>query len=717
MKNATYLMLIAAAGASASCSVMKNQAKPSTDSAAPDAAVDVSNPLMVRSPLQYQAPQFDKIKNAHFRPAFELGLKEQTAEIEKIANNPENPTFGNTVLPLETSGVILTRARTAFGALTGANTNDELQKLSQEYAPVFAAHSDKIYLNSKLYQRIKSVYDNRGSLDAESRRLVENYKQQFEIAGAALSDADKVQLKKINGELATLQTTFSNKLLDARKAGALVVENVKELDGLSNDEIAAAAQNATNAGMPGKYLLALQNTTQQPMLQSLKNRNTRERLFKASWTRAEKSDEKDTRATLEKIAALRLRKAKLLGKPNFAAWKIQDQMAKTPQAAEQLLDKLAGPAVAKAKREAAEIQALIDSQKGGFKLEPWDWNFYAEQVRKAKYDLDENEIKPYFEIQTVLEKGVFYAAEKLFGITFKKRPDLPVYHPDVVAYEVFDKDGSSLALYYLDFYTRDNKNGGAWMNSFVKQSKHLNQKPVIVNVYNFQKPAPGKASLISFDDVTTMFHEFGHSIHGMFADQNYPSLSGTSVPRDFVEFPSQINEHWALEPTVLSNYALHYQTGKPIPQSLVDKIKKARDFNEGYAMTELLAAATLDMAWHTITDESQIKPANEFENEALEKHGLLLKEVPTRYHSPYFAHIWGGGYSAGYYAYIWSEMLDFDAYDWFVQNGGMTRQNGDRFRKEILSVGNSKDLNQAFKDFTGHEPTVEPLMKGRGLIK
>ncbi len=378
---------------------------------------------------------------------------------------------------------------------------------------------------------------------------------------------------------------------------------------------------------------------------------------------------------------------------------------------------MAEPAVKKAKQEAAEIQELIDAQKGGFKLEPWDWSFYSEQVRKAKYDLDESEIKPYFEVRTVLEKGVFYAAKQLYGLTFKLRKDLPVYHPDVVAYEVFDKDGKSLAIYYLDFYTRDNKNGGAWMSNFVEQSYNLGQKPVIVNVYNYQKPAPGKPSLISYDDVTTLFHEFGHSIHGMFASQKYISISGTNTPRDFVEFPSQINEYWALEPTVLKNYALHYQTGKPIPNELVQKIKNAKTFNEGYNVTEIVAAATLDMAWHSITDESEIMPANEFENNALNKYGLLVEEVPTRYHSPYFLHIWSNGYSAGYYAYLWSEMLDFNALEYFEEHGGMTRENGDRFRKYILSVGNSIDLNIAFKNFTGKDPEIAPLLKGRGLIK
>jgi peptidyl-dipeptidase Dcp len=681
--------------------------------------ISMSNPLLQKSPLQYQAPQFDKIKDSDFKPAFEYGLAEHLKQIEAIINNPKAPTFENTILALEISGQNLRRAQSVFFNLTSANTNPTLQKLQEEYSPIFAAHSDKIYLNDKLYKRVKAIYDKRDQLplDAESKRLVEFYEQAFEIAGANLSPEKKAELKKVNEQLATYSTSFSNKLLGARKNAALLIEDVKELDGLSPDEVAATAEDAKNAGYPGKYLLALQNTTQQPLLQNLKNRSVRERLFKAGWTRAEKGDANDTREVVEKLAALRLRKGQLLGKKNYAEWNIQDQMAKTPEAALDLLAQLAKPSVEKAKKEAADIQALIDAQGGGFKLEPWDWNFYSEQVRKQKYDLDENQIKPYFEVRTVLEKGVFYAAEKLYGITFKVRKDLPVYNPDVVAYEVFDRDGKSLAFYYLDFYTRDNKNGGAWMNNFVDQSHYLGQKPVIVNVFNYQKPAAGKPSLISYDDVTTMFHEFGHSLHGMFANQKYTSLSGTSVPRDFVEFPSQINEQWALEPSVLKNYALHYETKQVIPQELVEKLKRSKTFNEGYSMTELVAAATLDMSWHTVTDTTQLIPVNDFENRALQKYGLLVSEVPPRYHTPYFAHIWGGGYSAGYYAYMWAEMLDFDAFKWFEENGGLTRENGDRFRKYILSVGNSVDLNEAFRNFTGHKPSIEPLLKGKGLVE
>ena len=712
MKNITSIVLISTLSLNIACTSMKNTETKQ------DQIVDATlanNPFMKKSSLQYQAPEFDKIKDEHFKPAFDFGLKQNISEIEKIANNTETPTFENTVLALEKSGEVLKRAQIVFYNLTGSNTNPTLQKIEEEYAPIFAAHSDKIYLNSKIFNRIKAVKTD--GLDAEDKRLIEVYKQRFELAGANLTDAQKEQMKAINAELATLSTQFTSKLLEARKKGAVLINDVKELDGLSADEIAAAATDAKNAGYEGKYLLTLLNTTQQPILQNLKNRATREKLFKASWYRAEKGDENDTRAILEKTAKLKMDKAHLMGKSSYAELNLMDQMAKKPENALKLLSQLAKPAVAQAKKESDDIQKLIDEQKGGFSVEPWDWNFYAEQVRKAKYDLDENQIKPYFEVSTVLEKGVFYAAEKFYGITFKERKDLPVYHPDVVAYEVFDRDGKSLAIYYLDFYTRDNKNGGAWMSNFVEQSFTTNTKPVIVNVFNYQKPAPGKPSLISYDDVSTMFHEFGHTLHGLFANQKYTTISGTNVPRDFVEFPSQINEFFALEPAVLKNYALHYETKQPMPTALVEKIKKAATFNQGYATTELVSAATLDMAWHSVTSENQFKPTLEFEKDVLQKYGFTLPQVPPRYHSPYFAHIWGGGYSAGYYAYMWSDMLNSAAWDWIKNNGGMTRENGDRFRKHILSVGNSVDLNQAFRDFTGKDPEITPLLKDKGFVK
>jgi peptidyl-dipeptidase Dcp len=676
----------------------------------------MTNPLLQKSKLQYQAPVFDKIKDEYFKPAFDYSLKLHDKEIDKIANNPAKPSFENTVLALEISGADFNRVKAIFTNLVVSNTNPTLQAIEEEYAPLFSAHSDKMYLNSKLYNRFKAL--DLKSLKGEDKKLTEYYLQQFELAGANLSAADKDKMKKINEELASLGSLFNNKLLIARKNGAVLFDNVKDLDGLSANEIAAAKIKATEAGQDGKYLIPLLNTTQQPLLGSLTNRTTREKIFKASWYRAEKGDDGDTREVVEKTAKLRLQKAKLMGKKSFAEWKLQNQMAKTPAPAIDLLAKIATPAVAKAKEEAKAIQDLIDSQNGGFKLEPWDWDFYSEQVRKAKYDLDQSQIKPYFELTTVLEKGVFFAAKKMYGITFVERHDLPVYHPDVKVYEVFDENGKSISIYYLDFYTRDNKKGGAWMDNFVNQSFYLKQKPVIVNVYNFSKPVDGNPSLISSDDVITMFHEFGHTLHGLFASQQYASISGTAVPRDFVEFPSQINEHAALDPEVLKNYAIHYQTKQAIPQELVDKIKKAETFNKGYEVTEILAASLLDMVWHTVENESDFKPTLEFEKEALQKYGLLVNEVPPRYHSPYFQHIWGGdGYSAGYYAYTWSKTLDYNAYDWMMANGGMTRANCDRFKKYILSVGNSVDLNKAFKEFIGHDMQIEPYLKNAGLTQ
>lgn len=716
-KNIASTFLLAGWAYSAiSCSITNNTQKMTEVSIA--IPQPKGNIFLKKSPLQYQAPEFDKIKDSDYRPAFDYGLKVQEAEIEKIINNPDAPTFENTVLALEHSGEVLNRARTVFYNLVGTNINPELQKIQKDYSAVFAAHSDKIYLNAKLYERIKKVAEQKDKIkDAESKRLVAYYLEQFELAGANLSDEKKREMKKINAEMASLSTDFSTKLLEARKNSSLLIEDVKELDGLSADEIAAAAAAAKKMGHDGKYLLTIYNTTQQPMMQSLHNRKTREKLYKASWFRSEKNDSGDTQDIIIKLAKLRLKKAQLLGKKSFAEWKLQDQMAKTPEEALQLLSQLAKPAVETAQQEAKEIQKLIDQQNGGFKIEPWDWSYYAEQVRKAKYDLDENELKPYFEVNTVLEKGVFFAAEKFFGITAKKRTDLPVYHPEVLVYEIFDHNGKSMALFYIDFFSRESKRGGAWMSSFVKQAHSLGQKPVVVNVLNYQKPANGKPALISYDEVTTLFHEFGHGLHGMFANQKYGSLSGTSVARDFVELPSQMNEFFALEPTVLKNYAIHYETKQPMPQVLVDKLKKSLTFNQGFSTIEVVAAATLDMAWHSITDESQIKSVQNFETETLKKYGVYMPQIPPRYHSPFFAHIWGGGYSAGYYAYMWSDLLCTDAWDWVQTNGGMTRANGDKFRKMVLSTGNTVEFNQAYRNFTGRNPNITPLLRLKGFVK
>lgn len=685
-----------------------------------DNATDLaSNPFMTESTLPFHAPDFSKIKNSDFAPAFEEGLKQHLAEIEEIANNQETPTFENTLVALEKSGQLLRRVNGVFNMLAGANTDSLLQKLSEEIAPKLAAQQDAIYLNDKLYSKVKALYEKKSELklDKESQRLLEYYHNQFIRSGANLSADDKEKLKKLNEEEAGLGAKFTNLLLAAAKDGAFLSDNKNALEGLSEGALNSAAQSAEAAGEKGKWLISLQNTTQQPVLQSLVNRDTRHKLFEASWNRTEKGDKNDTKATILRLSEIRSEKSKLLGFSNFAAWNLQDQMAKTPEAVQTFLKQLIPAATAKAIKEAEDLQSVIEKEKGGFKLEAWDWNYYAEKVRKAKYDLDENEIKPYFELFNVLENGVFYAANQLYGISFKLRADIPVYQEDMRVYTVIDKDGSEMALFYCDYFKRDNKSGGAWMSNIIEQSRLLNTKPVIYNVCNFTKPAKGEPALISFDDVTTMFHEFGHALHGLFADQTYPSLSGTNVARDFVELPSQFNEHWALDSKVFKNYAKNYKTGALMPQTLVEKIKKSQVFNQGYALTEILAAADLDMEWHTIKAGETVKSVDEFEKAALTRTNLNLTQVPPRYRSSFFLHIWGNGYAAGYYAYLWAEMLDNDAYSWFEQNGGLTRENGQRFRDMILSRGNTEDYNEMFFKFYGQKPDIKPMLKNRGLLE
>ena len=676
-----------------------------------------SNPFMHASTLPFQAPDFTKINDSDFAPAFDEGIKRNLAEIEKIADNPEAPTFENTLVALEKSGELLRRVNGVFNMLSGANTDSVLQKLSEDIAPKLAALQDAVYLNNKLYKRIDTLYQKKDDLKlaGESARLLEYYHSEFVRAGANLSPDKKAVLKKLNEEDAGLGAKFTNQLLADSKAGALVVGNKEALKGLSEGALNSAAQDAEAAGEKGKWQLPLQNTTQQPALKYLENRDTRHQLFEASWDRAEKGGKNDTRPTITRLAEIRADKANLLGFPDYAAWRLQDQMAKTPETVQAFLKKLVPPATDKARKEAANLQALINNEKGGFELQPWDWNFYAEKVRKTRYDLDESQVKPYFELFNVLENGVFYAANQLYGVTFKRRTDIPVYRDDVRVYTVIDKDSSALGLFYCDYFKRDNKSGGAWMSNVVDQSKLLGTKPVIYNVCNFTKPAPGEPALISFDDVTTMFHEFGHALNGFFADQIYPSLSGTNVARDFVELPSQFNEHWALEPKVFRHYAVHYQTGQPMPQELVDKIMKSRKFNQGYALTEILAAADLDMEWHTIPAGDSIKSVDDFEVAALKRTDLDLPQVPPRYRSSYFLHIWGNGYAASYYAYLWTEMLDDDVYNWFKEHGGMTLANGQRFRDMILSRGNTEDYNKMFYDFCGQKPYIQPMLEDRGL--
>jgi len=672
------------------------------------------------STLPFQTADFSKIKDADFKPAIEEGIKQQLDEVNKIAENTDAPTFENTLMALEKSGALLRRVNGVFNLLTGANTDSVLQKVSEDVAPDLSAANDAIFLNTKLFKRVETIYNQRAQLklDSESNRLVEFYYQRFTLSGANLSDKQKDTLKSLNKEDASLEAKYTNQLLASAKAGALIVSDKTDLAGLSDEELASAAAAAKASKQDGKWMIPLQNTTQQPDLQSLTNRATRQKLFESSINRAEKGDSNDTRATILRIAAIRAQKAKLIGFPNYAALTLMDQMAKKPETVEAFLDRLVPAATAKAKMEAADIQKLIDSQKGGFKLEPWDWNFYSEQVRKAKFDLDESQVKPYFELNSVLQNGVFYAANQLYGLTFKERKDLPVWNKDVRVFEVFDKDGSSLALFYCDYFKRDNKNGGAWMDNLIGQSKLLGTKPVIYNICNFTKPAEGQPALISFDDVTTMFHEFGHGLHGMFANQQYLSISGTATPRDFVEFPSQFNEHWASFPQVFNNYAKHYKTGEAMPQALVDKIHKAATFNQGYRLTEILAAASLDMEWHTISAGTTIDNVDSFEAQALRKTHLDLPQVPPRYRSTYFLHIWSNGYASGYYAYLWTEMLDDAAFAWFKTHGGLTRENGQRFRDMVLSRGNTaEDLATMYRNWLGSDPDIEPMLENRGLVE
>jgi peptidyl-dipeptidase Dcp len=707
MKPAIHFAISATAGAIAL-----------TSSAAPAASAGFGpgNPFYAPSTLPFQAPPFDEIKDSDYQPAIDAGMAQQIGEIRAIADNPDAPTFENTLVALEKSGRLLDRASSVFDAVTGANTNPVLQKVQETEAPKLAAHHDAIYLDSKLYHRVEAIYKQRDALklDAESLRLVEYYHLQFVHAGANLSDPDKTELKKMNEEISTLQNAFKTKLLAATRDAAYATSDAAKLAGLSAAQLTAAAQDAKQRTQEG-WVLPLQNTTQQPDLAALSDRATRRALFENSWNRAQRGGPNDTRETITRLAQLRAGKAKLLGYPNFAAWQLEDQMAKTPEAAQKFMNALVPPATANAAAEAKEIQHLLDAQQSEGAVQPWDWAYYSEQVRKAKYNIDQAQVKPYFELNQVLLNGVFYAANQLYGLTFTERTDIPVYHPDVQVFEVRDADGKPLALFYCDNFKRDNKNGGAWMSNLVGQSKLLGALPVIYNVANFSKPAEGEPALISFSDVTTMFHEFGHALHGMFSNTEYPSLSGTSVARDFVEFPSQFNEHWATYPAVFDNFAKHYKTGAPMPPELVAKMKQAETFNQGYALTEILAAAELDMEWHTLSASPRIENTDAFEKEALAKTRLSISYVPPRYRSSYFSHIWTGNYAAGYYAYLWSEMLDDDAYQWFLDHGGLTRENGDRLRRMVLSRGNTEDPAAMYTAWCGAEPKIEPMLKERGL--
>jgi len=684
---------------------------------AANAALPASNPFAQESRLPLNYPAFDQIKNADYGPAYEEGMKEQAAEIAKIANNKAAPTFENTIVAMERSGRLLDRVSSVFGNLSGANTNDEFDALNRELAPKLSAHSDAIRLNEKLYARIKTLYDKRDKLklDPESKRLLERYHTDFVRAGAKLSAADKEKLKAYNSQLAALSTTFSQNVLKEANASALVVDTREELAGMSDKAIDAAAAAAKAKGMDGKFYIAIVNTTGQAPLEVLTNRATRERLLALSLARGSHGGEFDNREVVLKITKLRAERAALLGYPSHAAYQLEDQTAHDTDAVNKLLGELVKPAVNNARKESADIQAVIDAEKGGFANAAQDWAFYTDKVRQARYAFDQNQLKPYFELDNVLQNGVFYAATKVYGITFKERKDLPVYQQDVRVFDVFDADGKQLAIFLGDFYARGNKRGGAWMNAYVSQSKLLGTKPVVANHLNIPKPAAGEPTLLTYDEARTLFHEFGHALHGMFSNVKYPRFAGTRVPRDFVEFPSQVNEMWMTWPEILNNYAKHYQTGAPMPKELLDKVQSSAKFNEGFRTTEYLAASILDQRWHQLPADKIPTDVLGFESSVLKDAGVDFAPVPPRYRTTYFSHVFAGGYSAGYYGYLWSEKLDADTVEWFTENGGMSRKNGDHFRKALLSKGGTMDAMQMYREFRGRDAKIEPLLERRGL--
>src|SRR5438034_1006961 len=675
------------------------------------------NPLAIESARPYHYPSFDKIKDEHFVPAIEAGMREQLKEIEPIANSSDKPTFDNSILALARTGRLLDRAQRTFSNLNACDTNPTRQKIEKEMAPKLSAHRDQIFLNPKLFARLQELYDKQDKLglDPESAYLLERYYKDFVRAGAKLSDTDKEKLKKINVELATLQTQFEQDVLKEKNASSVIVDRKEDLRGLSDNQMASVTSAAKAEHKEGKFVIQLQNTTGQPLLGSLQNRQLRERIMQTSLARNSKGGEFDTRNVVMRTAQLRADKAKLLGYANWAAYQLEDQTAHDVPTVNKLLGDLAPPAVANAKREAGDMQKIVDAEKGGFQIASWDWDFYSEKVRKARYAFDESELRPYYEQNHVILDGVFFAAGKLYGLTFKERHDIPVYQPDVRVFEVYDRDGKPLALFLGDYYARPSKRGGAWMNAYVQQSDLFATKPVVANHLNIPKPPPGEPTLLTHDEVRTAFHEFGHALHGMFSKVKYPRFSGTSVPRDFVEYPSQVNEMWATWPEVLKNYAKHYKTGEPMPQALVQKIEASDKLNQGYKTTEYLAASLLDQAWHQLSPNEIPKEVVAFEAEALRKAHVDFAPVPPRYRSCYFSHAFAGGYSAGYYSYLWSEVLDADTVEWIKEHGGLKRENGDRFRAMLLSRGGSADALGLFKNFVGRDPYIEPLLKRRGL--
>ena len=705
--NRPQLLIVAASIALAHAAV----AAPSA------AALDASNPFAKQSSLPLNYPAFDKIKDEHFLPAYAAGMRAQLREVDAIANSKAAPTFDNTIVAMERSGQLLGRVSAVFSNLQTANTNDRLDAIDREMSPKLAAHNDAIYLNPKLFQRVKTLHDKRAGLklDAESLHLLERVYKEFVRAGANLSEADKQKLKAYNGEIASLQSEFSQRVLKEANASALVVGTREELAGMSEAEIAAAAAEAEKRGQKGKYAIAIVNTSSQPALATMTNRATRERLMQASLNRGSRGGEFDARELVLRLVKLRAERAALLGYPNYAAYSQELETAKNPAAVNKLLGELAGPAVNNAKKEAAEIQKVIDAEKGNFQVASWDWPIYQDKVRAAKYNFDENQLRPYFELNRVLVDGVFFAATKEFGITFKERKDLPVYDPDVRVFDVFDHDGKQLAIFLFDPYARANKQGGAWMNEYVSQSSLLKRRPVVGNHLNIPKPPAGEPTLLTYDEVRTAFHEFGHALHGMFSNVKYPHFSGTSVPRDFVEYPSQVNEMWAIWPEVLANYARHHKTGAAMPKELLDKVVASKKFNQGYLTTEYLAASLIDQRWHQLTPGEIPTDVLAFEAKALKDADADFAPVPPRYRTTYFSHSMNGGYSAGYYAYLWSEKLDADTVEWFKQNGGLSRKNGDHFRKTLLSRGGTADAMDLFRNFRGRDPIIEPLLERRGL--
>jgi peptidyl-dipeptidase Dcp len=713
---AQFLRILAILAAMQITSASLNAGKSSAKNS-PSPPAGGANPLLAESTLPYHTPPFDKIKDEHFVPAIDAGMREELKEVDKIAASSEKPTLDNTIVALERTGRILDRAERTFSNLNSADTNPTRQKIDTETAPKLSAHRDAIFLNGKLFARIQELYSNRDKLglDPESAYLLERYYKDFVRAGAKLSEHDKEKLKKINAELATLQTKFEQNVLKEKNASSVVVDKKEDLAGLSENQIAAAVAAAKDEHKEGKFVLRLQNTTGQPALASLQNRALRERIMQASLSRNSKGGEFDTRNIVLRTAQLRAERAKLLGYENHAAYQLEDQTAHDVPTVNKLLGDLAPAAVANARREAGDMQKVVDQEKGGFQIAPWDWDFYSEKVRKARYAFDESELKPYYELNHVLLDGVFFAAGKLYGLTFKERHDLPVYQPDVRVFEVYDRDGKPLALFFADYYARPSKRGGAWMNAYVQQSDLFGTKPVVANHLNIPKPPAGEPTLLTHDEVRTAFHEFGHALHGMFSNVKYPRFSGTSVPRDFVEYPSQVNEMWATWPEVLKNYAKHYKTDEPIPQTLLDKVVAAEKFNQGFKTTEYLSATLLDQAWHQLNPPDVPKDAIAFEADALHKAGVDFPPVPPRYRTPYFSHAFAGGYSAGYYSYIWSEVLDADTVDWIKEHGGLKRENGDRLRATLLSRGGSADALGLFKNFVGRDPSIDPLLKRRGL--